>query len=29
MLIPKRNPEGAEANWREVMAFLGRVAPGQ
>jgi hypothetical protein len=22
MLIAKRNPDGAEANWRAVMAFL-------
>lgn len=27
MLISKRNPEGAEANWRAVLAFLDRVAP--
>jgi dienelactone hydrolase len=26
-LIASRNPEGAEANWREVLAFLGRVTP--
>ena len=26
-LIASRNPEGAEANWREVLAFLDRVAP--
>jgi alpha-beta hydrolase superfamily lysophospholipase len=25
MLIASRNPEGAEANWREVLAFLNRV----
>jgi dienelactone hydrolase len=27
MLIAKRNPEGVEANWRAVMAFLGSIAP--
>jgi len=26
-LIAKRNPDGAEANWSAVMAFLNRVAP--
>jgi dienelactone hydrolase len=27
-LIAKRNPAGAEANWRAVLAFLDRIAPG-
>jgi len=27
MLIAKRNPEGAEANWRAVLAFLSRAVP--
>jgi dienelactone hydrolase len=27
MLIAKRNPEGAEAGWREVMAFLNGAVP--
>ncbi len=27
MLIAKRNPEGAEANWNAVMSFLGSVVP--
>jgi dienelactone hydrolase len=26
-LIPQRNPDGGEANWRAVMAFLNRVTP--
>jgi dienelactone hydrolase len=28
-LIAKRNPDGAEANWRAVTAFLAKVAPGR
>jgi dienelactone hydrolase len=28
-LIVNRNPDGAEANWRPVLEFLNRVAPGQ
>lgn len=28
-LIASRNPEGAEANWNAVLAFLNRVAPGK
>ena len=26
-LIAKRNPDGAETNWKAVLAFLDRVAP--
>jgi len=28
-LIARRNPDGAEAGWRAVLAFLGSVAPAQ
>jgi dienelactone hydrolase len=27
MLIPQRNPEGAEANWNAVLTFIERTAP--